>query len=224
MLATFPTCQFSFASREITVRANVISGGVALNGEESIIVTDGGGRWVAEYQDAPLNTREKVMSWRAQRALLNGGTRPVIFPICDARHQPVAGKVRVPHSDGTSFDDDTLYSGGDCSVFAASSEPLGRTWMTINPVALGKPLIGGEKFSIDHPTWRDRLYEIYFIEGDFIKFRPRLREAVPAGTELNFSNPRCVMRLSGEMPAPLSGPRFASGSITLVEDMTGSYA
>lgn len=223
MLATFPTCQFSFASREMMVRANVISGGTAINGDESAIVTDGGGRWVADYQNAPLNRREKVMSWRALRAQLNSGTRAIIFPICDARHQPVASRQHVPHSDDTPFSDDSLYTSGDCEVEAAADAPLRATTMTINPIALGKPLIGGERFSIDHPTWRHRLYEIATVLGDAITFRPPLREAVTAGTELNFSDPRCVMRLSGDMSAPLSGPRFATGSIMLVEDMTGSY-
>lgn len=223
MLATFPTCQFSFAMREMIVRSNVISGGTALNGEDTVIVTDGGGRWVAEYQNAPLNTREKVLSWRALRALLNSGTRPFIFPICDARHQPVASRQRVPHSDGTPFSDDSLYSSGDCEVYAAAGSPLRSTSMALNIVQLGKPIIAGERFSIEHPTWSHRLYEIATIDGDEITFRPPLREAVTAGTELNFSDPRCVMRLSGDMSAPLNGPRFATGSLMLVEDMTGSY-
>lgn len=223
MLATFPTCQFSFATREMMVRANVISGGIAINGDESVIATDGGGRWVADYQNAPLNRREKVLSWRALRALLNSGTRAIIFPICDARHQPVASRQHVPHSDGSPFSDGSLYSGGDCEVRAGANAALRATSMTLDIVTLGKPLIAGERFSINHPTWRDRLYEIATIDGDDITFRPPLREAVTAGTELNFSDPRCVMRLSGDMSAPLNGPRFATGSLMLVEDMTGSY-
>ncbi|WP_303758336.1 hypothetical protein [Sphingobium yanoikuyae] len=224
MLATFPTCQFSFASREIMVRSNVISGGTALNGDEAAIVTDGGGRWVADYQNAPLNRREKVLSWRALRALLNSGTRAIIFPICDARHQPVVSRSRVPHSDGTPFSDDSLYSSGDCEVYAAADAPLRATSLTLNIVQLGKPLIAGERFSIEHPTWSHRLYEIATIEGDQVGFRPPLREAVTAGTALNFADPRCVMRLSGDMSAPLNGPRFAAGSLMMVEDMTGQYA
>lgn len=225
MLATFPTCQFSFATREIAVQQSVISGGVALNGDEAIIATDGGGRWVAIYGNAPLNSRTKVMSWRAARAILESGAVPIIFPVCDARHQPTRGKVKVPHSDDTPFSDDTLYQSGDCEVTAAADAPLRATSMTFDIAALGKPLIGGERFSIDHPTWRHRLYEIKTIDGDQITFRPPLREAVPAGTEINFSDPRCVMRLASDsdMAAPLNGPRSATGSITLIEDRTGSY-
>jgi len=39
-----------------------------------------------------------------------------------------------------------------------------------------------------------------------------------------FRDPKCVMRLVGDMSAPLEGPRVASGSISLIEDMTGVYA
>ena len=224
MLATFPTCQFSFATREIAVQQNVISGGTALSGDETVIATDGGGRWVAEYGNAPLNRREKVLSWRAARAILEGGAVPIIFPICDARHQPVASRSRVPHSDNAPFSDDTLYLGGDCAVTAAGNSDLRATSLNLNIATLGKTLVGGERFSIDHPTWRHRLYEIKTVDGNRITFRPPLREAVTAGTEINFSDPRCVMRLTGDMAAPLNGPRQASGSITLVEDMAGSYS
>ncbi|WP_257540996.1 hypothetical protein [Sphingobium sp. CFD-1] len=224
MLATFPTCQFSFASREIAVQQNIISGGTALNGDETVISTDGGGRWVAEYGSAPLNRREKVLSWRSARAILEGGAVPIIFPICDARHQPVGSRSRVPHSDDSPFSDDSLYGTSDCFVTAAADAPLRATSLILNIASIGKPLLGGERFSIDHPTWRHRLYEIKSIDGGQITFRPPLREAVPAGTEINFSDPRCVMRLTGDMAAPLNGPRAATGSITLIEDMTGSYS
>lgn len=225
MLNTFPTCLFSFATREIAIRQNIISGGMALDGTDTVIATDGGGRWVAQYGNAPLNRREKVMAWRAARAILDGGTVPIIFPVCDARHQPVLGSRGVPHSDGSPFSDESLYSGGGGTVHAAADAPLRSTSMTLAIETLGKPLIGGERFSIDHPTWRHRMYEIKTIDGEQITFRPPLREAVAAGTEINFSDPRCVMRLAAEsdMAAPLNGPRTATGSITLVEDFTGAY-
>lgn len=225
MLSTFPTCLFSFATREIMVQQSTVSGGRALNGDDTVIATDGGGRWVAQYGSAPLNRRDKVLAWRAARAMLEGGVVPVIFPICDARHQPVAGTYRVSHSDDTPFSDDSLYSGGDCTVAAAADVALRGTAMTLAITTIGKPLIGGERFSIRHPVWGDRLYEIKTVDGNQITFRPPLREAVLAGTEINFSDPRCVMRLAADsdMSAPLNGPRAATGSITLIEDFTGSY-
>ena len=223
MLATFPTCQFSFATREIAVQQNVISGGTSLNGVETVIATDGGGRWAAEYGNAPLNRRDKIMSWRAARAMLEGGAVPIIFPICDARHQPVAFRHHVPHSDGSPFSDESLYESGDCDVICFVDAPLRATSMVMEFRSLGRPIVAGERFSIDHPSWRHLLYEIKATDGVTVQFRPPLREAVSAGTEINFSDPRCVMRLNSDMAAPLNGPRSATGSIILVEDMTGSY-
>lgn len=224
MLDSFPTCLFSFASREIMVVQNVISGGTALNGDETVIATDGGGRWQGSYQGAPLNRRDRVLAWRATRANMEGGLRPFIFPICDARHQPLVRKQGgVPHSDGTPFDDTTLYEGGGGNSIALSDTPLRATSMFIDTTVLERELVGGERFSIDHPTWRHRLYEVKKVEGNRIEFRPPLREAVTAGTEIEFRDPKCVMRLTSDMSAPLDGPRWATGSISLIEDMTGNY-
>ena len=224
MLDSFPTCLFAFASREMMVVQNVISGGTALDGGETVIATDGGGRWRAEYSNAPLNRRDKVMAWRAARAIMEGGAVPIIFPFCDARHQPLVRKLGgVPHSDGTPFDDTTLYEGGGGNSVALSDAPLRATSMFIDTTVLERELVGGERFSIDHPTWRHRLYEVKKVDGSRIEFRPPLREAVTSGTEIEFRDPKCVMRLTSDMIAPLDGPRWATGSISLIEDMTGNY-
>lgn len=224
MLDSFPTCLFAFASREIMVVQNVISGGVSLAGDETMVATDGGGRWRADYQNAPLNRRDKVLAWRAARANMEGGLRPIIFSICDARHQPLAGKSKgVPHSDGTPFDDTTLYEGAGGNSVALTDAPLRATSIFIDATLLEAPLVGGERFSIDHPTWRHRLYEVKKVDGSRVEFRPPLREAVTAGTDIELRDPKCVMRLAADMAAPLDGPRFATGSISLIEDMTGNY-
>lgn len=224
MLDSFPTCKFAFANREIMVVQNVVSGGTSLAGDETVIATDGGGRWRAEYSNAPLNRRDKVLAWRAFRAIMEGGVVPFIFPICDARHQPVKKSIGAPHSDDTPFDDDTLYESGGGDVAATTSALLRGTALRINIAALQKELLGGERFSIDHPTWRHRLYEIKKVDGNMIEFRPPLREAVPAGTVLEFREPKSVMRLASDMSAPNDGPRGGVGSISLIEDMTGNYA
>ena len=224
MLDSFPTCKFAFASREIMLVQNVISGGVSLAGDETMIATDGGGRWQASYQNAPLNRRDRNLAWRAARANMEGGIRPIIFSICDARHQPLAGKVKgVPHSDGTPFDDATLYEGAGGNNLALVDAPLRSTTIFIDATLLERELEGGERFSIDHPTWRHRLYEVKKVEGSKVEFRPPLREAVTAGTDIEFRDPKCVMRLTNDMSAPLDGPRWATGSISLIEDMTGNY-
>lgn len=226
-MLVLPTAFFGIYAKDVDIEQAATSGGVALNGNEDIIASDGGGRWYADMGDIALHRREKVMAWRAFKSALRGGVDPFVFPICDARHQPVQGRALTTHSDGTSFSDDSLYSQGDCSAELTADAALRATTITI-AMTLGKPLIGGERFTIDHPTFRHRAYQIGQItaqtdESATLQFHPPLREAAPAGTEIDFNCPRFVAHIDGRMSAPLANPRFASGSIRIVEDFTGSY-
>jgi hypothetical protein len=226
-MLVFPSSFFGISAKDVDIEQSTISGGVALSGDEDVIASDGGGRWFAEMENVALHTREKIMAWRAFKAATRGGVQPFVFPICDTRHGPFFGARGVPHSDKTSFADDTLYQGGlEGSVRLAA--PLRETTLSINIVSLGRPLIGGERFSINHPTMRHRCYQIGTIASQTasqatFQFHPPLREAVSVGTPLDFK-PRFVARIDGGMAAPMLNPRFAQGSLRLVEDFSGSYA
>lgn len=226
-LLVFPTWRFPFQSKDFDIEQALLSGGTALNGVDDTIASDGGGKWYADLGDA-LYSRDRVMLWRAFKSAIQYGALPFVFPVCDARHQPTMGRKWVPHSDGSPFSDDTLYASGDCTASLAADAALRATQITINMV-LGKPLIGGERFAIDHPTMRHRCYQVGRIfdqtpTSATFQFHTPLREAAPAGTVIDFNSPRCVVRLSGAMSAPLAGPRWASGSVRFVEDFTGNYS
>jgi hypothetical protein len=227
-LPVFPTAFFGIYAKDVDIEQSTVSGGVALSGDEDLIVTDGGGRWYADLPDIALHRREKIMAWRAFKSALGGGPGPFVFPICDARHQPTNGRILTTHSDGTSFSDDTLYSQGDCDAELSAGAALRATTISIT-MALGKPLIGGERFTIVHPTMGVRAYQI----GRFsaltdaaatFNFHPPLREAATAGTKVDFNCPRFVARIDGRMSAPLANPRFAGAAARFVEDFSGSYA
>lgn len=228
-LLVFPTHFFGIYAKDVDIEQASVSGGVALNGDEDVIATDGGGRWTADMPDIALNRREKIMAWRGFKSATGGGIDPFVFPICDARHQPTLGRGRVPHSDGSSFSDDSLYASTDCTAELSADAALRATTISIAITALGKPLIGGERFTIDHPTMRHRCYQIGRIsaqtdEAATFQFHPPLREAAVSGTEVDFNDPRFVARIDGSMRAPLANPRFAAGAVRVVEDFTGSYA
>lgn len=227
-MLVFPSQRFKFQSKDFDIDQAMLSGGRALNGDEDTVLTDGGGRWFADLGDADHYSRDRVMLWRAFKSAIRYGADPFVFPVCDIRHQPTRGKQLVPHSDGTGFSDDTLYSGSDCDAELNLDAPLRATQISLN-LTTGKPLIGGERFTIIHPAMRERCYQIGQIveQGTgtaVVQFHPPLREAAPAGTEVDFINPRCVMRVDGRMAAPLSGPRWATGSARFVEDFTGDYS
>jgi hypothetical protein len=85
-------------------------------------------------------------------------------------------------------------------------------------------LVGGESFSIDHPTMGHRLYEIktaIYDDDDLatITFNPPLREAVTSGTRLEFDRPRCTMRLVNPSSMDLSVVpwTFNSASVDFIE-------
>lgn len=228
-MLVYPTCALGIYAKDVRIETARISGGTSLSGIEDTIATDGGGRWVAEADSIALHTRDKIMMTRAFFSATSGGIDPFIFPICDARHQPTRGKQKVPHSDGTPFSDETMYSSPDCEVYVAADAPLRATQLQLDITSLGKPLIGGERFTIIHDTWRERAYQIGRIISQtatsaLIQFHTPLREAVTAGTAVDFNNPRFVARVDGQMSAPLTNPKFASGSIRFVEDMTGAYS
>lgn len=228
-MKVFPTCLFAPNGTEADIELRTVSGGTALSGDETLIGTDGGGRVFVEMDDFYLDEPQTALAWSAISALMDGGLRPMIVPICDAVHQPTNGFVYVPHSDGTSFSDETLYEQGTSVVHLAEDAILRAATLQLDITALGRALLGGEWLSIDHGTWRWRAYKIAEIIAQdgvsaTITIRPTLREATLAGAIVDFDNPRCVMRLDGEMRAPRNMGYAEGKPLRFVEDMTGSYA
>lgn len=226
-LPVFPTCQFGFNSIEPRIANAVIDGGTSLSGLNTVIATDGGGKVVLEMAGSNLLGRQKIMLWRAIATRLQMGAVPVIVPLCNARFQPTLGKKTVPHSDQTTFSDETEYAQWDCVVKVGAAAPLRSTTLVLDIQELGRPLIGGEWFSIDHPTLRHRAYNIWSIDAmddtsATIRFFPPLREAVTVGEGVEFAIPRCVMRLVGEMRAAPT-LNYASGDVSFIEDFSGVY-
>ena len=92
-----------------------------------------------------------------------------------------------------------------------------------------RALLGGEHFSIDHPTWSHRLHRITRVKsggagtGDVtvVDFRPPLREAIVAAdsptTLLNFDSPRCLMRATSDFDLDVGLQRFGAGSASFEE-------
>jgi hypothetical protein len=230
-MLVFPTAFFRVSAKDCDYDLPSVTGGRALSGDEDRVFTTGGGQWYAEFSDVALTTRERQLTWRAFRSATNGGVDPFVFPLCEARQQafvPDGWVGGVPFSDGTSFSDDSLFAGAASEITAAADAALRATSLSLAITALPVPLIGGERFSIDHPTWRHRCYQVGRIisQSDTaaeIQFHPPLREAVTEGTVIDFNNPRFVAHFQ-EVRAPMLNPKFARGSARLVEDMRGSYS
>ncbi|SKB49120.1 hypothetical protein SAMN06295920_103175 [Rhizorhabdus histidinilytica] len=217
MRSFFP-CIFHFDDQDIRVEGQVVSSGPSLSGIEEPIATDGGGVVVADFMNGDVAEREEVLAWRAFAASLDGGAARVVVHFGDRYHQPVGDPASVPHSDDAPFSDDEEYSSGGADYEASVAAALRATTITIAGSS-ELPLVGGEWFSILHPNWGWRAYNIIAIDGATIEFRPPLREAVTAGTEIEFDDPRCVMRRAQPTSNALNVGRYGAPSISFVEDM-----
>lgn len=218
---TFPTSRFAFDEQEIDIERRTISGGIALSGEEDIIETDGGGRVFAEFAGGPLLEREDQLAWRAIGTQFSGGATQIIVPFCDPLHQPYGGDHLAPHSDDSPFSDDSEYSGGGPTATAAADAALRATTLSLS-ILLGQALLGGEWFSIEHPTKGWRAYNIATVTDQTdttatVTFRPPLREAVEAGDHVEFADPRCLMRIDGRPGRALEIGKYGEAAIRFVE-------
>lgn len=229
-MKVFPTCLFAPNEFQADLDRRTISGGEALNGDEDLIATDGGGRVFVEIGDPYLDDADIALAWRALDAYCDGGARAIIVPFCDGRHQPWAESITVPHSDDTSFSDETEYAQSGAHGVIAQPAALRATIIHLQGLDLPRDLLGGEWLSIDHPTMRWRAYRIAeILDYDAgagtarLSIRPPLREAVTIGEDVDFAKPRCTMRVDGGLPSPTS-MGYASGSARFVEDFSGNYA
>lgn len=221
MAINFPTSRFGFLEKEVNIERQTLKGGTALNGEQDLVSTDGGGRVFAEFSQGNLVDREKVLALRAMTTLLEEGVTRVIVPFCDTRHQPFGGEHRVTHDDGTPFSDGARYVGGGPAATMAGAAPLRATTVSMN-VFLAQPLLGGEWFAIEHPNKGWRAYRIAQVHVQAngvatVSFRPPLREAVPDGAMVDFKDPRCLMVVDGQVNNRLSNGRYSEAAIRFVE-------
>lgn len=219
----FPTRRFGFLTKEVDIERQTINGGTALSGETDRIGADGGGRIFAEFADGGLVDRDTVLAWRALTTILEEGINPVVVPFCDPRHQP--GQPRpaaVAHSDGSPFDDESLYVSTNGLICNAAAADLRATTITLTGDLVGKRLRGGEWFAIEHAGKGWRAYKVRRVPAQddssaTIEFRPPLREAIPAETLLDFENPRCLMVADMRPSTKLIFGRQTDAAIRFVE-------
>ena len=224
----FPTRLFNPQSLQVRLIGQAISGGASLSGEAQFADVSGGGRWVADFGEAALWKREKVLAWRRIAAAADGGAQQILVPLADRRHQPLTNPLSASDPFGLSTWDDGLTPWAPDQVTATVTvdAALGQTEVSFTYSA-PLPLLGGEHFSILHPTWGWRLYRATRVKsggagsGDatVCDIRPPLREALAAAdaTKLNFDSPRCLMRVDGDIDCTVEMNRFGKASARFIE-------
>lgn len=166
--------------------------------------TSNGGRWLADMtvplsQSRRLSSGVKIRQLNLMRALLGQLKRnvPMIVRTCECNFAPWpegGPSGETTYSDGTVHSDGTPFAGGGGISATAAADAAADAWeIQLDAIVMGD-LIGGEAFSIDHPSWGVRRYEIAAIDSDVLTLNMPLREAVTAGTALDFNRPGCVMK------------------------------
>lgn len=240
----FPRALLRAKSDPWNLAGTAVAGGSAVAGVGTLARSDGGGWWTCRMSDVSLSgrsglvvpdrgkdrQRNATLLWRAVRQLGAGGVNRLVVPRNDTLYRPwpaglphSAGLVSVSHGDGSSFSDGTGYYQPVIDIATVADAGLRDVSLDIVLNYAGA-LMGGESFSILHPTWGWRLYEIASVdmrsdtEGT-ITFNPPLREDVDADTRLEFDRPRCTMRLATPSSMDFSPQpwTFNSASVDFVE-------
>lgn len=216
----WPRQLFPAAEVRWHLQNRVIGGGMPVVGPARMTGTDGGGLWVCEMTGIWLRKREQIMAARALDAIMDGGLQSIVVGSCEARFARWAvSSESVPHSDGSPFSDDAFYAGASPTGLVSADAAL-RTTTLILDMPDGVSLIGGEAISIVHPIKGPRRYTIARVgDAGAVTVRPPLREAVTAGTAVDFSTGACVMRLANadDFFSAIRMGRFADLSPVFVE-------
>ncbi|RIV79586.1 hypothetical protein [Pelagerythrobacter aerophilus] len=212
-----------FDPKRVTARVvqSVVSGGVALNGEEDVIATDGGGRWEITFEGINLTSPEKVRAWEAWEGYLGRGTVDCLVPLLSlayANRPQTGGKpVRVPQfvTDNNLWPESAGYADPYIVAIAGQAASMRATTLHIE-ITAGAALEGGEKFSYNGAAYR----VIRALGDNLFQIEPPLREAIPFGADLNFDWPTTLCRSApGESWSPtLSLSRFGEVTIRFLEN------
>ncbi|GBD48105.1 hypothetical protein [Methylopila sp. Yamaguchi] len=194
-----------------------------------------GGLWKLTYADIWLETEQEYRAWRALRARQRNGSGVMVVPVLRRLWFAQALGVpadQIPHSDGTFFSDGAGYAGQTIGASLTAAAAHGATEIQVRILG-AQPLQGAEPFTIVHPVAEARLYEVAGVNAmadvvvsgqvvgyDYtIEINPPLREPTAAGTELDFDNPRCLMRLADPNGMSYEEDIVSFSSVTFLEEL-----
>jgi hypothetical protein len=186
----------------------------------------GGGLVTATLEDCKIVSKEQLRYVNKLGAILNGSFRNIVVPIPTDWHGPfptidnlpTTYVTAIPNSDGTLFQSGDTYS--EATVFGKflADAALNAGQISIRVYGASRD-IDGDWFSIEHSTKGWRAYRDWDIAktasgtdvvdgaqwpwADYtVSIQPPLRQAVPAGTRVEFSRPRFVAKFKADFTLP----------------------
>lgn len=176
---------------------------------EQTSVTTGGPLWVFECGAQVGADSDHRKRWRALIVRMRSGTIEVEVPwqIGDLA-TPLSGaepQLGLSFSDGSTFSDGSGFSSGPLLSATLTAAAARRATQISFSTSNIDDLIGGEPFTIVNSDGA-RLHLIGKIISQIganyvVEIEPPLREAAIIGQALDFSDPRCLMRLQNAQEA-----------------------
>lgn len=221
----FPLHKFAPEATKADVVAKVVSGGTALNDEEDVIQTDGGGRWEISLSGISLRTVWRERAWGAWTSYLAGGARRVLVPVYSLRTspRPVAGNGLMRPSNIVADDDafPTTVAFASSYITAQSVGAVGlRATTMIILVTKGARADFGMRFGVGARAYKiERVISRAGMVATVI-ISPPAREPIANGAALNFDWPvvQCRAVTGQDLAAEMMWGRQGSVSISFVED------
>lgn len=199
------------------------SGGRTLGGVKPSTRTDLG-HWRIDIMGIPMHGAAKRRTWDAIDSYLGGASGRIAVPAWAMDSAPYAsGKeeplIEVPHSDGSTFSDGSMYQQNAISVVTVGVTAIGATVMSMRLIA-GAADLSGVRFSYNHALYKTG--QVVSVEADIwtVRITPSIRELIPAGADLEFDRPTCVCNLLEDdgMQRSMNADRFERASVSFVED------
>lgn len=203
-----------------TRRGASVGGPPSFSGRSQVGEVDAG-YWMAKLNTVNAGGKANVLAFRRQFGRQQGGAHQILVPVFDRANAPwvTAGvyAASTTYSDGTIYTDGTSYA--DPVIIVSLTSAAARRATQITPTVTSAGTIsGGEYFSAGV-----HLYTIDEVNDDGTwTIWPPLREALASGYELNFDNPKCLMRLLNEGDDDLLLERGGYGfpDLTFIEDLS----
>ena len=223
----FPAHLFNPTAVKADVSATEISGGVALNGDETTIQTDGGGRWQITYSGIVLRTPQMIRKWDAWTSYMPG--KAFLVPLVSLLTAPrphAGGSIARPSSiaaDDDDFPEDVSYAVPQIIAETVHDAAARATQLVIN-VIQGARIEGGEKCSIGGRGFKIERVLSRSAQQATVIVSPPSRSSIAAGTAVNFDWPsvQCKLVLGQDLAPILSFGRRAEMAISFVEDFSNA--
>jgi hypothetical protein len=221
----FPAHLFNPDPVKADVASRVISGGTAINGEEDVIATDGGGRWEISYGEVDLDGPYLQQVWEAWTSHLAGGAQTVLVPLLSlgTAPRPIIGNGLAEPSDILADDDyfptDVRFAAPYIVATVSADAALRATTLQLS-VAQGAQLQPGMKFSVAGRGFKiERVISRAGMTAICI-VSPPTRAPITAGAAANFDWPTVMCRgvVGQDLAATISLGMFGTTSISFVED------